>query len=551
MTTVIIHLHVLLFRGRLSLKFKRGPPLSYFRFVISVFIVLCFLQGTHVRAQDAFGDPGARTSSGGTGDLMPVNDKVDAGIVSLGASAQVVVLFRNDDAKPLTAGDISLYPSSNVSARVSENQCSLTPLDPGAVCAVALTVKALQVGKYRIEMLVRHDGRSKLLTATVAGIVESSDDTTVLTSDIDIVPGEIDFGDLTASRPLVRSVILRNTTSNMINIKDISIQAGAQSGLSLDADCPSLETGQACIATVTWTPIQKGPATGVLVVEHSGPTSISSAAIKGEYTPDTAKEADVFPDVVPGFGLLTSSLSEVDFGTGVETVSAITVSLVNVGDAPLTIRDIRLSNNKTGVEVLKGGCGIGTKLDPIEACPLTLSWEPVREGDILDDIQIRHNGVRGILVLPVRGTAKRAVNKDSKAIVLDSLGSFLGNVPPVYSSTLGAGEESDGKGGSAPKKVEVRGVLDGYTITSQGPRRAIISGPGGSRVVFDGEKTIIGGVVWKIGIRPDSVQFINGDQQVLLLFDKSLSSVNRVSGQSSAESDSESSSSESSGETEN
>lgn len=524
--------------------------MSYFRFIISVFSVLCFLQGAPVYAQGAFGDPGVRTTSGKTGDLTAVAEKVDGGTVALGSSAQVVILFRNDDAKPLTAGDISLYPSSNVSASVSENQCSLTPLAPAAVCAVALTVKALQAGKYRIEMLVRHDGRSKLLTSTVSGMIESSgDDAQTLTSDVEIVPDNISFGDLTTGRPLVQSVIMRNITSNAINISDLSIQAGLQSGFSLDADCPKLETGQACLATVTWTPIQKGPATGVLVIEHDGPTSISSAPITGTYTPDVAKEADLFPEAVPGLGLLTSSLTEVDFGSGVETSSAITVSLVNIGDSPITLRDIRLSNNETGVEVSRGGCSIGTRLDPIEACPLTLTWEPVREGAILDDIQIRHNGARGILVLPVRGKATQAVNKDSKAIVLDSLGSFLGDIPPVYSDELGTGDSP--KGGS--KKLDVRGVLDGYTITSKGPRRAIVSGPGGSRVVFDGEQTIIGGVVWKIETKPNAVQFINGDQRVLLLFDKSLSSINRVSGQSSGEvvsTGSSSSSSSSSGSSE-
>ena len=62
--------------------------------LISIALVIV---STGAYAQSAFDDPGARAGGTQGGDLKPVADKVDAGAVALGASSQVVVLFRNDD----------------------------------------------------------------------------------------------------------------------------------------------------------------------------------------------------------------------------------------------------------------------------------------------------------------------------------------------------------------------------------------------------------------------------------------------------------------------
>ncbi len=511
------------------------------RFLLVFLIFLAF--AAEARAQSAFEDPGTRAAGGTGADLVAVNDNIDGGTVSLGSASQVVVLMRNDASKPLTISDISLYPSSNVSASVSQNQCSLTPLETGAVCAIALNVQGLQAGKYRIEILVRHDGRTRLTTTTVSGNVESSGDASRdMINDVEAIPDRVEFGQVDASQPLVDSVVLRNVTSNAIDIKGIYIESAAQSGYAIDTDCENLNTGEACIVTVSWAPVQKGPSRGVIVVQHDGPTSVTSIPISGEYEPSDPSEAEVFPEAVPGKGLIISSLREINFGTNIESRSSITVSLVNSGDASAAIQGIRLSNNDSGVSIESGGCSVGTKLDPTEACPLTLVWEPVREGSILDDLQVSHTGARGILVLPVRGEATDTINKDSQAIVLSD--DLLSNVRPLTVSDLSeddSGESAPPRRSSRSGPRDVRGVLDGYTITSHGGNRAIVSGPGGSRVIFNNEETVIGGVLWGVEIRPSAVKFTNGDQQVLLLFDRSLSSINQNGSESSSASTSESS----------
>lgn len=516
--------------------------------------------GPMAQAQNAFDDPGSRNQAGGAvGDLKPVVDKVEAGAVALGSATQVVVLFRNDDNKPVKTGAINLYPSSNITATVGENQCSTDAIQPGEVCALSIQVKGLQQGQYRIELLMRHDGRAKLLTSTINGTVEQTgDESQNLVSDIEMIPPELDFGSLTESRSQVKAVILRNKTSKPIKIEDLVIEAGSQSGFTMNSNCAELQVGQACVASVTWSPEQKGPSTGNLIVRHDGPTGVSTVELTGEYEPESAVVANVFPEAVPGKGLLISSQEQIDFGSSITQSSSITISLVNVGDVPLSLTGIRMTNAENGVRTENSGCQSGKTLAPLEACPLTLTWEPVREGSILDDLQVTHTGARGVLVMPLRGSALRGINKDKKAIMLGAMpgpDAILNNIQPLSLEDMGEDGDVVMEGTqkatiSKPKnslaaqsasptapssasspsalvalpQVDVRGALDGYAITSYSAKRAIVNGPGGSRVVFDGEQTVIGGILWEIKMRPGAVEFKNGSQQVLLLFDRSLSS---------------------------
>ncbi|MCD8562650.1 MAG: choice-of-anchor D domain-containing protein [Alphaproteobacteria bacterium] len=520
----------------------------------------------------ALSDPGARQASGAVGEgLVPVEKTIDGGAIPIGATAQVVVRFRNEGAQPVQTGTIRLYPSSTVSATVSLDECKELPLTTGAECAVALSVKALQSGPWRVEMLMTHNGRSRLVTSTLSGTVDAGKEGgEKLRSDIEAIPESVDFGSLGESQTLVQPVVLRNITSIGIDINDIYIDASSQSGYKLDTECKRLEPGQSCIATISWSPQLKGPSTGVLVVKHSGPAALSSVIIKGEYAPDTVDQAETFPEAVPGKGLLVSSQKEIDFGSDVETASTITVSLVNAGDTPLKISDILISGSDNGLSFRGKGCTPGLVLDPIEACPLTVYWSPTRAGTLLDDIQVIHDGARGILVLPVRGTSTQAVSQDQGTIMLSgsnliqrSSSSLTGNNGEQYEvvdmqddgsvqptneqirrqQQLAASDNGRRAGGFVPNIPNPSAVLDGLKITSFSPSRAIINGPSGSRIVFNNEPIVLGGVPWDVKIQRNGIEFSYQGQTVLLLFDRSLSSVNRVQSQSGSGSGSSSSSS--------
>ncbi len=506
---------------------------TYFIFGLFFTVLMYFGSSDFSHAQyPGFDAPGTRVSGGAIG-LVPVESSVDGGSIPTGATAQVVVRFRNEGAQPVETGMINLYPSSNISANVSLNQCEAEPHPSGAECALAIPVKGLQSGAWRLEMLMRHTGRTRLVTATLSGTVDASGDSSnKLSSDIETIPDELDFGSLGSSQTIVEPVILRNITSVPIKISDVAISASDGSGYTVDTDCAELQAGQACIATIRWAPTQKGPSTGVLVVRHDGPTALASVSLSGDYTPDKSDEATVFPDAVPGRGLLVSSQEEVDFGDAISSASTITVSLVNTGDAPLELKDIKIAGSDNGLSLNNEGCSNGLVLMPIEACPLTLTWSPTRIGSLLDDVQIKHDGARGVLVLPVRGSADMSVSQDQKAIVLQSSAptKVIGS-DGVSSDSL---PEKQNNASGLPTLANAASALDGFRITSFSSGRAIVNGPSGSRLLHNNQDVVLGGVQWGVSIQENGIEFASGEDRVLLLFDRSLSSVSRNNSNSSS-----------------
>ena len=469
----------------------------------------------------AFDDPGARSATGtGKGSLPgaglePTKPEIEGGEIAVGGTAQVVALFRNTTGQPIQIGAVNLYPSSTVTATVAMNDCAKEPLNPGAECPIALSVSAFQTGPWRVEMLVRHSGRSKVVTATVSGTVAAGKDgSETAKSDIQPVPDKVDFGTLSMGKPLVRSILLRNITSTTIAIKEVTLQSSANSEYALETNCEKLSTGQSCLISLTWSPQQKGPSEGFIVVQHDGPTGVTSIPVSAKFEPEAGTKANMFANTIPGRGLLVSSDEKVAFGDSVDSEAEYTFSLVNMGDSDVEIKSISLSGADTGVIVLKKGCLKGTVLSPVEACPLTIVWSPVRTGDMRDDIQINHDGARGVLVIPVTGTATKVSSPDTKALV--------------------------SRNGTYTRQIDRSQVLQGYIVSSLSSESGIINGPGGSRVVHQGDVVTLGGVQWKVNIAETGVEMIDAEDdeaRVLLLFDRSLSNASRsMVGQSSTSS---------------
>jgi len=466
----------------------------------------------------AFDDPGARSASpAATGaGLEPVKSETDGGDISVGASSQVVVLFRNTAAQPIEVGAVNLFPSSAVTAAITMNDCAKEPLPSGAECPMAMTVNAFQSGPWRIEMLVRHSGRSRVVIASVKGTVTSGKEGDKQASlDLQPTPDKVDFGTLDSGRPLVRPVVLRNISASTLNIKDISLQASSNAEYNMETNCESLKSGEACLVSLSWSPKQRGPSAGFIVIQHDGPSGVTSIPLEGKFEPKSNEKATIFPDAMPGKGVLIASEDEIDFGDKVDSEAAYTMSLVNVGDSDLEIQKLGLTGAENGLSILRNGCTDGRVLAPVEACPLTILWSPVRASEMRDAIQVVHDGARGVLVVPIKGKAEKIYNQDSKALVA--------------------------RNGVYGRQVDYGQVLQGFVVSSHARNRAIINGPGGSRVVADGQVMMLGGVQWTVRIVDSGVEMLAGDSKVLLLFDRSLST-GSVGGSSSTSSSSTTSS---------
>jgi len=489
----------------------------------AAFAALCFAYPA--QAQNAFSDPGSEMAGpGGTpaGGLVAVEPKVEAGTIDPGTNNSIIAQFRNESGSEIEFKDVKLFPSSNVAAQIVSDQCSSEPLLSGAQCAVVMEVKGLQSGAFRVEVLARHTGRSRLVTASINGTVDETAENEVKASDVEITPSIVDFGTLNASRPIIRSMTLRNITSSEITISDLFVDAPAASGFTLNENCSVLAPGASCIASITWSPIAVGPTSGALVVQHTGATGVATANMTGLFEPKQTEVARVFPEPVPGKGLLVASEETVEFGSDIESQSSITVSLVNIGDAPLTLSRMELSGSEQGLKLVRDGCVENLTLEPTEACPLTISWLPTKAGIVIDDIKVTHTGARGVLILPVRGTSVASVNIDTKPIV--------STVQTVV--TEGGGTETV----ITPPLDQGPATLDGYSVTSLARKNAIISGPGGSRMVRDKQVVRLGGTEWTVGVSTEGVSMTSGGSRVLLVFDRSLSAPGTSSSSSSGSS---------------
>lgn len=463
------------------------------------FLLLCLFCFLPFRAEaqfNAFKDPTSTGNAAGGVDFKAVNENIQAGRLDVGSTSYVVVLFRNEGGAPIKVGKVNLYPSSGVVANVALNQCEESPLTADAQCAITLAITGLQAGAWRVEMVIDHDGRTRISTAAVTGEVNASEDEDKLKTDIETIPEIVDFGTVAGGVDQVRSVILRNRTSEKIKLSEIKMEAAAQAGFSAQSTCGEfLNAEELCLVMVKWAPSVKGAAQGVLMVRNSSKTGLAQVEVKGTLETEAVTSATVFPDAMPERGLLISDTEDIDFGTTVEGASAITISLVNTGAFDVELKGIKLAGSDNGFSFSRSGCQVGTVLKQGDACPLTLSWYPSRVGAAIDSLQVAHTGARGILILPIKGTATKAVSRDSSAIK--------------------KGDGDEGSETDAP-------VLDGYTITSHSGSRAVINGPVGSIVVRDGEDVIIAGAKWTVTITTAGVILTSDEDEIMLLFDRAL-----------------------------
>jgi hypothetical protein len=150
-----------------------------------------------------------------------------------------------------------------------------------------------------------------------------------------------------------------------------------------------------------------------------------------------------------------------------------------------------------------------------------------------------HDGARGILVLPVRGKAAQPVSNTNLPLITssrrgsaNSMAEDLADSVPKLTSKLDESILGGITGGGQTKLMPVKSqtltgstntpTLDGYSISSLGPDRAIVAGPKGRLVVMDGQPVMISGAQWIPAITENGVELIGNQDTVLLAFDQAL-----------------------------
>ena len=506
--------------------------LSYVTAILIAFYAVC------AQAQySAFEDPpqgGSASTTASNQEISSTKPEVDGGEVAAGQEAQVIVLLRNNSNAPIALDRIEMAPSSNISARMIRNQCGQAPIKPNVECAVTVGIKGETTGKFRLGLLIYHNGKTQLSNVFVVGNVGAGRASTSASglpaNEIEAFPNALDFGSTKGRTPLVRSIALRNASSNTVNITQIELAASPLTGFSVSApDCKELQASQACVATVTWSPLAEGSSQGVLVLRHDGPSGNLQIPLKGEYEITETSKADLFPSAIPGMGLVVADRETVDFGTSVDGAASITVSLVNSGEKEVMLQQVKLAGSDNGLTLSSDSCASGKVLSPYQGCALTVNWAPRRVGPVIDDIQILHDGARGVLVLPVRGTATKEAA--SALPVMNAISAL----PKLNKGEIDE-KLIDGTGQSDTMEIAMNGTaasLNGYRVTSMSNDRAMLAGPRGRILVRTGKKQLIAGSYWKPQITSEGVKLSSDKDTVLLFFDRTMTAGNSGSGATS------------------
>lgn len=491
-----------------------GYSIRHILVIMVATVALLAIQPSYAQLS-AFEDPKSSTPGAaavGSQEFSPVKSEIEGGDIPLGQTIQVIVMMRNNTNAPLAIEKIDLVPSSNITATLSGNQCGTEEIKPGIECPLTVSIKAEMSGKYRVGILVSHTGRSKISNVAISGTIAGSSGGGMPSNEVEAFPGVLDFEKVKGRAPLVRSIALRNTSTKPLDITNIELKASPLTGFVVSApDCKTLAPSQSCIATMTWTPQVEGKSEGVLVLTHTGPSGSLQIPIVGEYERTKTEMAERFPAPIAGQGLIIADRESVEFGSAVDGAASITVSLINTGDNEVTLNQVKLAGSDNGLSLSTDDCANGKILKPYEGCALTVNWLPRRKGPVIDDIQIIHTGARGVLVLPVRGTATEPV---SLSVPL---------MPKVSRTDLDeslVGKDSGKKGGVGFSGDAAS--LNGYRVTSLSANRAVIAGPRGRLVVTDGVTQVIAGGSWTPHVTHDGVEMVSGKESVFLLFDRIL-----------------------------
>ncbi|MBU6474882.1 MAG: choice-of-anchor D domain-containing protein, partial [Alphaproteobacteria bacterium] len=317
-------------------------------FGLAAFLLSFVMAAPPAAAQyNAFKPPsasGLAASLANAPDFKAVKEVIKGGKVAVGSTSYVVVLFENQSATQVTVNRVSLYPSSNVSASVALNQCASAPLSRDAQCAITVAVKGMMPGAWRVDILLDHTGKSRLAMASVEGDVEAvAEKAENNAGEVGIFPDVLDFGQSPGGMAIVRSVTLKNRTTEAVQISRITMDVPAESGFSYKSQCPeSLKPDESCNIIVTWQPTSIGLAQGVLMVEHTGKNGMVQAEVKGVFQPPPAtKQPKAGTDSV---GITPSSL---DFGTsagGLGLKRSVVVSNNSASDIEIWDIDMDASN---------------------------------------------------------------------------------------------------------------------------------------------------------------------------------------------------------------
>ena len=314
---------------------------------------------------------------------------------------------------------------------------------------------------------------------------------------------EIDIGDSILNIVRRQSLFFVNQTASPIKVEKIAISSDSTvSPQIVNDDCSKqsiIPPLSRCSVELAITPIGPGSWGIELLMTHNGTGRITRAKINGKTSgTDSNDKKD------RGLFLTNKEARPIDFGEVTVGSGKVVRSALMVNDSAstITLYSIDVIEADKSLQHLEQGCSADMDLKPGESCPVTLVWSPTTHETISTDLIIRHSGLLGFAVVPIRGNAKIAEASTSTPSSGQQK-STSNSVPSLESSPTAnevAREAAKAlpipRGHSNINEEDYVSTATGslHLIGTVGNRAVLLKPDGTTAVVQAGEQINIGGV---------------------------------------------------------
>jgi hypothetical protein len=328
---------------------------------------------------DRLGDHAATLSFGDDAPLSPQTislsgtaippvaldpDPVDFGPVPIATdSAPETVTLHNTGNADVAVSGVAVAGTNAGDFVVAGDTCTGTSVPVGGSCTVTVRFSPDQKAERAARLEFSDDAPGSPHSVALSGIGVSP---------VALAPSSIAFppspDHVAGAR---RTVTLTNIGPTDLTIHTVALTGADPGSFILRADTctgQTLATGESCTAQVRFRPLGAGAKTAALRFSDSAIDSPQTVALSGTGTPSP---------------WLERSVQALKFGrTPVGTATAAkTVTLTNVGSAPMTITNIAKEGaNPTDFRNLTQTCTAMGTLDPGESCTASIAFRPTATG---------------------------------------------------------------------------------------------------------------------------------------------------------------------------
>ncbi|HET6613120.1 MAG TPA: choice-of-anchor D domain-containing protein, partial [Kofleriaceae bacterium] len=310
----------------------------------------------------------------------------DFGGVVIGGSAQRTFTVTNPGDVDATAFTTTFTPDGTGAFSIDNDECiALTVLGPGASCAITFTFAPSTA-------LSPDDITATLEASTDAGADDSAELHGEALSQLTINPTEVTFADTVEDTESEATVFtVTNVGFGVVTGISAEISSGDVDAFPVTTTCGSLNPGETCTATVTFTPDSSGAFDGVLTAE-ANQSATASANVSGTGLVEATLETD--SDLAYG-GVVAGSQG----GTQ-------TATFTNTGDVP-TQPLLAASTSRVDFQVVADNC-VGLALAAGESCTVDVRFAPEENsrGDFSEEVIVEDGdtgaaaGLFGIALTP-------------------------------------------------------------------------------------------------------------------------------------------------------